>query len=107
MRAAVRTLVLALTALIAAGPGVARAQLWKPAKKTTTTTEPAKPTRAKPTKPKRTRRAARPARPAARPAVVRDDPPRRERARPSRADDLPEFDDDPEIVVELPTRGER
>jgi hypothetical protein len=104
---AVRVLSLALSSLVASATlaaGTADAQLWKPVKKPTAAA-PARPARTKPAKAKRARRTK--PRPAARPAVVRDDPPRRERSPSTRDDDLPELDDSPVIVVELPARGER
>ena len=100
-----RALVVAFIAVLAVGGGPAEAQLWKPAPKKPTATVTAKPTRAKPAR-TRVRRAAKPTRPARR-TVVRDDPAPRERARAAPPDELPEFDDAPVIVVELPTRIER
>lgn len=106
MLVAARAVVLAMLAVLAVGVAPAEAQLWKPAPKKPAATAPTKPTRVKPVKPKRVRPAARPSRPAPRRTVVRADPPR-ERARADAADGLPEFDDTPVIVVELPTRSER
>ncbi len=100
-----RALVVAFIAVLAVGGGPAEAQLWKPAPKKPTATVTPKPARAKPAR-TRVRRAAKPTRPARR-TVVKDDPAPRERVRAAPPDELPEFDDAPVIVVELPTRSER
>ena len=92
------------------GVGPAEAQLWKPAKKPAAAV-PSTPARAKAARTPRVRRPAKPTRPAKRP-VFRDEPaaavaPARGRADREHGDDLPDFDDSPVIVVELPARGER
>ena len=105
MRVVGRAVLLGLLALTigAGGLRTAEAQLWKPKDKKPAAAA-AKPARKKPVA-KKPRRAKKPARKPA-PAVVRDEAPS-PRARATRADDLPEFDDSPVIVVELPARGER
>lgn len=105
MLVVVRAVVLALLAVLALGVTPAEAQLWKPAKKPAAVA-PTKPTRVKPARTKTVRRATRPTRTAPRRTVVRDEP-ARARTRSAAPDALPEFDDAPVIVVELPTRGER
>lgn len=103
-----RSLIVSLLAVAAVGVGPAEAQLWKPQPKKPAAGATTKPTRAKPARKPPVRRASKPKRPAPRREVVRDDPPpARARDRARAADDLPEFDDSPTIVVELPTRGER
>lgn len=102
-------LIVSMLAVFAVGAGPAEAQLWKPQPKKPAAAA-SKPTKAKPARAPRVRRASKPSRPAPRRQVVRDDPPppSRDRARDrGRSDDLPEFDDSPTIVVEMPTRGER
>lgn len=106
MLVAARAVVLALLAVLAVDASPAEAQLWKPAKKPAAAA-PAKPTRAKPARAKPARPAAKPTRAAPRRTVVRADPPVRSRPRADAADALPEFDDAPVIVVELPGRSER
>ncbi len=107
MLVAARAAVLALLAVLAVGVGPAEAQLWKPAKKPAAVA-PTKPVRTRPVRTKPARRAARPSRATPRPTVVRDDPPPpRARPRADAGDALPEFDDAPVIVVDVPTRSER
>ena len=108
MLVAARAAVLALLAVLAVGVSPAEAQLWKPAKKPAVVA-PTKPARTRPVRTKPARRAARPSRATPRHTVVRDDPPPPPRARPraDAGDSLPEFDDAPVIVVDVPTRTER